>query len=169
MKAKAFEYIVKKELGNSSCINGFGTRSKNHPLCKAVVDYDHDRIETQGWWNVGDEVNGELLERKSSCGWYGTKGWSSRVGIDLVLLTDRASINKLFDEGSKTWPLVVSFKDGLGAKDAHMAREGGRVYGMQKCRMGGRGNKHPTFKVQMTIVIVPVRESGVREEGGAIL
>ena len=32
---------------------------------------------------------------------------------------------------------------------------------------GGQGNKHPTFKVQMTIVVVPVREGGVREEGGA--
>ena len=40
---------------------------------------------------------------------------------------------------------------------------------MQKCRMGGRGNKHPTFKVQMTIIVVPVREGGVREEGGIVL
>ena len=63
MKAKAFEYIVKKELGNSSCVNGFGARSKNHPLHKAVVNYDHDRIETQEWWKVGDEVDKELKGR----------------------------------------------------------------------------------------------------------
>ena len=42
------------------------------------------------------------------------------------------------------------------------------MYGMQECGLGGRGNKHPTFEVQMTIVVVPVREGGAREEGGAI-
>ena len=121
VKAKAFEYIVKKELGNSGYINGFGARSKNYTLCKAVVDYDHDRIKIQGWWKVGDEVKGELFERESSGGWYGTEGWSDGVGVDFVLLTDRTSINKVLDEGSKSWPPVVSFEDGLGVKDAHMA------------------------------------------------
>ena len=43
------------------------------------------------------------------------------------------------------------------------------MYGMQEGGAGGWGNKHPTFKVQMTIVVVPVRESGAREEGGAVL
>ena len=57
MKVKAFEYIVKKELGNSSCVTHFGARSKNHPLCKAVVDYDHDRIKIRGWWNICDKVD----------------------------------------------------------------------------------------------------------------
>ena len=91
------------------------------------------------------------------------------MGVDLVLLTDRTSINKILDKGGKPWPPVVPFEDGLGAKDAHMAREGGGVYGMQECGSGGRGNEYPTLKVQMTIVVVPVRESGAREEGGAVL
>ena len=121
MKAKAFEYIVKKELGNSGCINGFGARSKNSPLYKAVVDYDHDRIKTRGWWKVGDEFDGELFERESGGGWYGTERWSGGVGVDLVLLTDRTSVNKIFDEGHKSWPPVVPFKDEFGVKDAHMA------------------------------------------------
>ena len=47
------------------------------------------------------------------------------MGVDLVLLTDHTSINNVFDKGSKSWPPVVSFEDGLGVKDAHMAREGG--------------------------------------------
>ena len=41
------------------------------------------------------------------------------------------------------------------------------MYGMQEGRSGGWGDKHPTFKVQMAIVVVPVREGGAREEGGA--
>ena len=92
MKAKAFEYIVKKELGNSSCINGFGARSKNYPLCKAVVDYDHDRIKARGWWKVGDEVDGELFERESGDGQYGTEEWSGGMGVDLVLLIDCVTV-----------------------------------------------------------------------------
>ena len=123
MKAKAFEYIVKKELGDSGCITGFGARSKNHPLCKAMVDYDHDRIKIRGWRKVSDKVDGELLERQSGGGRYGTEGWSGGVGVDLVLLTDRTSINKVFDEGSKSWPPIVPLEDGLGAKDAHVAQE----------------------------------------------
>ena len=46
MKAKAFEYVVKKELSDSGCINGFAARSKNYPLYKAMVDHDQDRIES---------------------------------------------------------------------------------------------------------------------------
>ena len=46
MKAKVFEYIVEKKLGNSGSVNGFEARSKNHPLCKAMVNYNHDRIKT---------------------------------------------------------------------------------------------------------------------------
>ena len=42
------------------------------------------------------------------------------------------------------------------------------MYGMQEGGAGGWGNKHPTFKVQMAIVIVPVREGGAREEGVAL-
>ena len=74
MKAKAFEYIVEKELGNSSCVNGFGARSKNYPLCKAVVDYNHDRIETQGWRKVGDEVDGGCLKGRVVVDGMGQRG-----------------------------------------------------------------------------------------------
>ena len=51
----------------------------------------------------------------------GVVGWV--LTLDLVLLTDCTSINKVFDEGSKSQPLEVPFEDGLGAKDAHMAQE----------------------------------------------
>ena len=43
------------------------------------------------------------------------------MGVDLVLLTDRTSINKVLDKGGKSWPPVVPFEDGLGVKDPHMA------------------------------------------------
>ena len=40
---------------------------------------------------------------------------------------------------------------------------------MEESRSGGRGHEHPTLEVQMTIVVVPVGESGAKEEGSAIL
>ena len=62
MKAKVFEYVVKKELSDPGCINGFATRSKNYPLSKAVVDHNQNRIESRGRREVGDEVDRELFE-----------------------------------------------------------------------------------------------------------
>ena len=99
----------------------------------------------------------------------GQRGGGGRMGVDLVLLTDRTFINEVLDKGCKSWPPVVSFKDRLGAEDPHMSREGGGVYGMEESRSGGWGHKHPSLEVQMTIVVVPVRESGAREEGSAVL
>ena len=47
------------------------------------------------------------------------------MSINLVLLADCTSINKVFDKGGKTGPPVIAFKDGLHMKDTHMTREGG--------------------------------------------
>ena len=41
VQAKAFGYIVKKELGNSICVNRLGSRGENYPLSKAMVDHHH--------------------------------------------------------------------------------------------------------------------------------
>ena len=68
MKTEAFEYKVKKQLGNSCHVNGLLARCKNYPLCKAMVDHDHDRIESRRGGEVGDEVNRELLEGKRDSG-----------------------------------------------------------------------------------------------------
>ena len=62
MKTEAFEYEVKKQLGNPSSVNGLLARCKNYPLCKAMVDHDHDRIKTRRGGEVSDEVNRELLK-----------------------------------------------------------------------------------------------------------
>ena len=68
METKSFEYVVKKELGDPSCINGFVTRSKNYPLSKTMVDHDQNKVKSQGRWKVGNEVNRELLEREKGGG-----------------------------------------------------------------------------------------------------
>ena len=45
VKAEAFEYEIKKQLGNSSGVNGLLARCENYPLSKTMVDHDHDRIK----------------------------------------------------------------------------------------------------------------------------
>ena len=62
MKTEALEYVVKKQLGNPSSVNGLLARCKNYPLSKAMVDHDHDRIKTRRGGEVGDEVNRELFK-----------------------------------------------------------------------------------------------------------
>ena len=62
METEVFKDMGKKKLGNASSINVFGAGSKNYPLCKAMVDHDHQGIMAGGWGEIGDEVNRELLE-----------------------------------------------------------------------------------------------------------
>ena len=41
MESKSFEHTVKEKFGHSSCVYGFCTRNENYPLCKAMVNHDH--------------------------------------------------------------------------------------------------------------------------------
>ena len=68
MKTEVFEYEVKKQLSNSCSVNGLLARCKNYPLCKAMVDHDHDRIKSRRRREVGDEVNRELLKGERDIG-----------------------------------------------------------------------------------------------------
>ena len=70
MKSEAFEDMGEKELPNSGCIDGLGTWDNNHPLCKAVVDHNQDRIQTMYIWEISDEVNRELLKGERGTGGY---------------------------------------------------------------------------------------------------
>ena len=124
METKTFEHILKEKLGNSGSINGFGARSKDYPLHKAVVDHNQDRIKTRQGRKISDEVDGELAEGERSGGWDGMESRRGGVSINLVLLADCTAIDKVFDKGGKTGPPVVMFKGSLGAEDIHMTREG---------------------------------------------
>ena len=62
METKAFKNVRKKKLGNASSIDVFGTGSKDYPLCKAMVDHNHQGIMAGRWGKISDEVNRKLLE-----------------------------------------------------------------------------------------------------------
>ena len=68
METEAFKDMGKEKLGYASSIDVFGTGSKDYPLCKAVVDHDHQGIMAGRWGKIGDEVNRELLEWEAVVG-----------------------------------------------------------------------------------------------------
>ena len=57
MKAKAFEYMVEEKFGHPCGIYRFQTRDENYPLCKAMVDHNHQRVMSIRRREVGDEVH----------------------------------------------------------------------------------------------------------------
>ena len=62
MYSKAFEDMGEKKLSHSRSINGFGARDNDHPLRKAVVDHDQNRVHPVYFREVGDEIYRELLK-----------------------------------------------------------------------------------------------------------
>ena len=56
------EDFVEKEGGNSFSGDGFLGGAKNHPLSKAMVDHDQERIEAGGDGKIHDEIARDLLE-----------------------------------------------------------------------------------------------------------
>ena len=131
MKTKVFEYKVKKQLDNSCGINGLVARCKNYPLCKAMVDHDHDRIKSCRRREIGDEVNGQLLKGESDIGLDREQRRHDRVCVGLVLLADGASGDKVLYEGGETRPPEILFQDHFGMKDTHVTRQRGGVDGVE--------------------------------------
>ena len=117
-----------------------------------------------GGRKISDEVDRELLKGKDGRGGDGCKQRDGRMGIDLVLLTDGASIDEVFHEGGETWPSKITFKDSLGVEDTHVTHGGGRVDGVEKRGAGRWRNIHPSFKVKLSIVISPIRCRRAREQ-----
>ena len=109
VKTEAFEYEVKKQLGDSCCINGLLARCKNYPLRKAMVDHDHDRIKSRGRREVGDEVNRELLKGESDSGFDREERGYNGVRIGFVLLADGTASDKVFDKGGEARPPEIPF------------------------------------------------------------
>ena len=64
-----------------------------------MVDHDHNRIKTRGNREIGDEVDRELLERERNSGRDWTERGDSRMSVNLVLLANSTTSNKMFDKG----------------------------------------------------------------------
>ena len=109
MKTKVFEYEVTKQLGDSCSVNGFQARCKNYPLCKAMVDHDHDRIKAHRRREISDEVNGELFKGESDSGLDWEQRRYNRMRVGLVLLADGAAGDKVFHKSGEARPPEILF------------------------------------------------------------
>ena len=169
MKTEAFEYEVKKQLGDSCCVNGLLARCKNYPLRKAMVDHDQDRIKPRGRREVGDEVNGELLKGESDSGYDREERGYNGVCNGFVLLADGTASDKVFDKGGEAGPPEIPFQNCLGAKDTHVSRQRGGMDRVEQGRASGRGYEHPIAEIKMSIIERPVGERGMSEQGRALV
>ena len=131
MKTEVFEYEVKKQLGNSCSINGLLARCKNYPLCKAMVDHDHDRIKSRRRREVGDEVNRELFKGERDIGLDRELRRYHRVSVGLVLLADGAASDEVLHKGGEAWPPEIPFENCFGVKDTHVTRQRGGMDGVE--------------------------------------
>ena len=64
-----------------------------------MVDHDHNRIKSGGNREIGDEVDRKLLERERDSGRDWTERRNGRMSVNLVLLANSATSNKMLDKG----------------------------------------------------------------------
>ena len=62
MYSEALEDMGEKKLSHSRSIDGFGARDNDHPLRKAVVNHNQNRVHPTYFQEVGDEIYGELFK-----------------------------------------------------------------------------------------------------------
>ena len=99
--------MFEKKLGYSCSIHGFGAGGKNYPLTKAMVDHDHDRIKTIDRREVGNEVDGEVLEEARALKGEGSDGWDCRMGEEFVCLANHTPRNIFPDIGGEAGLPVI--------------------------------------------------------------
>ena len=74
------------------------------------------------------------------------------MSVDLVLLANSATHDKMLDKGGKAWPPEIAFKDRLGVEDPHVARNGGSMNQMEEGRVGRGRIIQPFAEIKMAIV-----------------
>ena len=64
-----------------------------------MVDHDHNRIKSRGHREIGDEVDRKLLERERDSGQDWTEQRDGRISVNLILLANSTTHNKVLDKG----------------------------------------------------------------------
>ena len=123
-------------MGYSYGVHNFYAREKNHPLTKAMVDHNHDRIEAIDQGKVDNEIHREVLEGTRALEDKGGDGRNCRMGEDLVCLANCTSRNTFLDVGRKARPPVILGKEGNGAKVTIMAAFEGTTGGGDQIVVG---------------------------------
>ena len=162
---------MKEEGGDSLCCNSFLCRAENHPLTKAVVHHDQERVKTGGEGEVGDEVARDLTEWKRRGGGNGRGGRGSGMCVHLVLLTGRAASNEGMNIRSEGRPPELGGNQLASLEEAGVASSGVVVTAAENitAEIASGGNIDVALIGEDTIRVLPVRETGTESRGnGAI-
>ena len=165
MKTVPWEDVFEEKRSDSFSGYVFVTRSENYPLCKTMVDHDHDRIKRVGEGKAGDEVDRKLLERAGGQGRDWREGWYGRVSEHFVGLTNGATGNKAAYKAGHTRPPVIVLEELERAKNAAMTASGGFMNGADEVRAGVQGNVETALVVKVGSVKEPIIKDGAGEWG----
>ena len=113
---------MEKERCYSFGCDRFLSGAKNHPLTKAVVHHDQERIKPGGGRKICDEVAGYLAEGEGGRGRDRGRGGGKGMGVRLILLADGAASDVGADVGGKTRPPELRGDELAGFKETGVAR-----------------------------------------------
>ena len=95
---------MEKKCSHSLSGDCFLNGAENHPLCKAMVDHDQQRVEARGGGKVSDKVTRDLLEGLEGMRFNWSEWWDNRVGVGFVLLASDITLDLLLHKLCKTRP-----------------------------------------------------------------
>ena len=163
MESETFEDMGEKEFSNSGHVNVFRARDDDYPLCKAVVDHNHNGVHSAYFREISNKVYGELLKRKGCRRCDGVQWRANWVCVHLVLLAYGTSFDELVDIGSQARPPEISFQEGFGVESTCVPECRRGMEGGYKGLVGIWWDVHLSFVVEMTPFVCPVFHGGPRE------
>ena len=98
MEADAGEDVGEKKLCNAGGVDILSARSVNYPLCKPMVNHDHDGVKRVGDRETGDEIDRDLFKWAGGGGGKRGKRRCGRVGGDFVRLARGTTCDKTPNE-----------------------------------------------------------------------
>ena len=162
---------MEEEGGDPLGCNSFLCRAENHPLTKAVVHHDQERVKTGRGGKVGDKVARNLMEGERRGEGDGRGRRSSGVCVRFVLLASRTASNKGTNIGSEAQPPEIGGDQLVSFEKAGVASSGVVVTVTENVAaeiVSGR-DKDAAFIDEDAIRMLPVREAGTEGRGnGAI-
>ena len=129
-----------------------------------MVDHDQKGIKTAGKGKVGDEIAGDLLEGARAGGWNREERGSRRMGVNFVLLAQRASADIAANVRGEAGPPKLGGDQLAGFENARMARCGMIMVtcddGAAQVSIGG--DIDSSLVSQDSSVVVPIGKAGAK-------
>ena len=169
MKAKLWEDVLKKDLGNVRHKGSFVAGVENYPLQKTMVYHNQNRIVAMREGKIHDEVHGNLLEEAGAFGGDRGEQGVEWMGVDLIGLTHGTSGDELADESGHAGPPIVFLKQGDGAEISGMSASKGFMNILDEGVSGRLGDVEMQFVIESALVEVPVLSLRLGERYGVCI